>query len=69
MKHPNGYGSIYKQSGARRKPWAVRRTAGWKIYDRLTKETHDRIPDDCDPVEVLSDGKPRFKEKQGKRLV
>ena len=64
MKHPNGYGSIYKQSGARRKPWAVRRTAGWKIYDRLTKETHDRIPDDCDPVEVLSDGKPRFKEKQ-----
>jgi len=64
MKHPNGYGSIYKQSGARRKPWAVRITAGWKIYDRLNKETLDRIPDNCDPIETLSDGKLRFKEKQ-----
>lgn len=29
MKHPNGYGSVFKLSGNRRKPWAVRITAGW----------------------------------------
>jgi integrase len=27
---PNGYGSIYKLSGNRRKPWVVRKTTGWK---------------------------------------
>lgn len=30
MKLPNGFGSIYKLSGKRRKPWAVRKTVGWK---------------------------------------
>ncbi len=29
MKNPNGYGSIFKLSGKRRKPWAVRITTGW----------------------------------------
>ena len=29
IKHPNGYGSIYKLSGKRRKPFAVRVTTGW----------------------------------------
>lgn len=29
MKLPNGYGSVYKMSGNRRKPYAVRRTIGW----------------------------------------
>lgn len=29
MKHPNGYGSVVKLSGNRRKPYAVRKTAGW----------------------------------------
>ena len=29
MKNPNGYGSIYKLSGKRRKPYIVRRTIGW----------------------------------------
>lgn len=29
MKHPNGYGSVFKLSGNRRKPWAVRITTGW----------------------------------------
>ena len=28
MKLPNGYGSVYKLSGNRRKPWAARVTAG-----------------------------------------
>ena len=30
MKLPNQYGSVYKLSGKRRKPWAARKTAGWK---------------------------------------
>lgn len=29
MKNPNGYGSVFKLSGKRRRPFAVRVTAGW----------------------------------------
>lgn len=29
MRLPNGYGSVYKLSGKRRKPWGVRKTVGW----------------------------------------
>ena len=29
MRNPNGYGSVYRLTGKRRKPWAVRVTAGW----------------------------------------
>lgn len=29
MRNPNGYGSVYKLSGKRRKPFAVRVTDGW----------------------------------------
>lgn len=29
MRLPNGYGSVTKLSGRRRKPWRVRKTAGW----------------------------------------
>ncbi len=29
MKLPNGYGSVYKLSGNRRKPWIARKTIGW----------------------------------------
>lgn len=30
MRNPNGYGSVYKLSGNRRKPWAARVTLGFK---------------------------------------
>lgn len=30
MKLPNQYGSVYKLSGKRRKPWVARKTVGWK---------------------------------------
>lgn len=33
MKNPNGYGSIYKLSGKRRKPYTVRLTEGWDVSD------------------------------------
>lgn len=29
MKLPNGYGSVYKLSGNRRRPWIARKTVGW----------------------------------------
>jgi integrase len=29
MRLPNGYGSVYKLSGNRRKPWVARKTTGW----------------------------------------
>lgn len=29
MKLPNGFGTVYKLSGKRRKPWIVRKTVGW----------------------------------------
>lgn len=31
VKLPNGFGSIQKLSGNRRKPWRVRKTKGWEI--------------------------------------
>lgn len=37
MRLPNSYGSVYKLSGTRRKPWAVKVTAGWQLDD-ATKE-------------------------------
>ena len=30
MRNPNGYGSVYKLSGKRRKPWTARITVGFK---------------------------------------
>lgn len=29
MKLPNGFGSVYKLSGRRRRPWVARKTVGW----------------------------------------
>ncbi len=29
MRNPNGYGSVYKLSGRRRKPWVARKTINW----------------------------------------
>lgn len=40
MKHPNGYGSIFKLSGKRRKPFAVRVTAGWEIKNGEAKQKY-----------------------------
>lgn len=37
MKLPNGYGSIYKLSGKRRKPWCVRITSGWDVDPETRK--------------------------------
>ncbi len=37
MKLPNGYGSVYKLPGNRRKPWAIRKTISWEIDEKGDK--------------------------------
>ncbi len=37
MKLPNGYGSVKKLSGKRRRPWIVTKTIGWEIDDATQK--------------------------------
>lgn len=37
MKMPNGYGSVYKLKGTRRKPWVARKTVGWDINEETGK--------------------------------
>ena len=36
MKNANGYGSVYKLSGKRRRPWRVRITTGWQLNEEGT---------------------------------
>ena len=43
MKLPNGYGSVVKLSGKRRRPYQVRKTVGWH-YDKVKdKQVQDMI--------------------------
>ena len=37
MRLPNSYGSVYKLSGNRRKPWAVRKTVGWELNHKTMR--------------------------------
>lgn len=37
MKLPNGFGSVYKNSGKRRKPWVARITVGWEINEEAKR--------------------------------
>lgn len=37
MKLPNGYGTVYKLSGRRRKPWIARKTVGWENGKQIVK--------------------------------
>lgn len=43
MKNPNGFGSVYKLKGKRRKPWIARITTGWKIVDEKLKRQYQTI--------------------------
>lgn len=38
MKLPQGYGSVYKKSGKRRKPWVAVKTIGWEMVDGKAKQ-------------------------------
>ena len=41
MKLPNGYGSVVKLSGKRRKPWMVRKTTGYRIDPVKEKKVNE----------------------------
>ena len=41
MKLPNGYGSVVKLSGKRRRPWMVRKTIGYHIDPVKQKAVND----------------------------
>lgn len=43
MRNPNGYGSIHKLGGKRRKPWRVRKTTGWVIDEKTEKARQEYI--------------------------
>lgn len=38
MRNPNGYGTVYKLSGKRRRPYIARVTTGWEIIDGKEKQ-------------------------------
>ena len=43
MRLPNGYGSVKKMSGKRRRPYAVRKTVGWHINPETGKQVQEQI--------------------------
>lgn len=43
MRLPNGYGGVTKLSGRRRKPYLVRKTAGWHYDEEKDKQVQDYI--------------------------
>lgn len=43
MKLPNGYGSVTKMSGNRRKPWRVRKTIGYRYDPEKDKQIQEFI--------------------------
>lgn len=55
MRMPNGYGSIYKLSGNRRCPWAVRKTTGWKDNGQPIYEFIGFYPTRADALTALAD--------------
>lgn len=44
MKLPNGYGSVTKLSGNRRKPYLARVTLGWTVDEQSGKAIQNRVP-------------------------
>lgn len=42
IKNANGYGTVYRLSGTRRKPWMVRVTAGWDLTSDIDGRPHKR---------------------------
>lgn len=44
MRLPNGFGSVKKMSGKRRKPWIVQKTIGWEWDEAKGKNIQKLIP-------------------------
>lgn len=43
LKNPNGFGTVYKLPGRRRRPWIARVTTGWQIVDGKPRQIYQPI--------------------------
>lgn len=55
IKNPNGYGSVFKLSGKRRRPFAVRITVGWNKNGKQLYEYLDYFPTRPEAMIALAD--------------
>ena len=55
MRLPNGYGTVYKLSGNRRKPWIVRKTVGWSEDNRQVYDVIGYYEKREDALKALAD--------------
>ena len=55
MRNPNGYGSVYKLSGKRRRPFIVRITVGWGENGKQLYETLGYYASQPAAIKALSD--------------
>jgi Site-specific recombinase XerD len=55
MRLPNGYGSVHKLSGKRRKPWAVLLTTGWDDKGKPLRKYIGYYPARPDALKALAD--------------
>ena len=55
MKNPNGYGSVFKLSGKRRKPWAVQITKQWTDEGKQIKKYIGYYPTRSEALQALAD--------------
>ena len=69
MKLPNGYGNVSKLPGKRRNPFRVRKTSGWKWFDRLEGQFIEGNPTQEQSLQRLDDGKLRFQSKQQYEII
>lgn len=54
MRLPNGYGSVAKLSGTRRRPWVVRITAGWTDDGKNIRKVLGYYPSRTAALEALT---------------
>src|SRR5690625_4183102 len=55
MRLPNGYGSVYKLSGNRRRPWIARVTVGWSPEGKQLYYTVGYFRTRSDALEALAE--------------
>lgn len=58
MRLPNGYGTVYKLTGNRRRPFVAKKLTGYEIKDGKTKRTYSTIgyfPSRSEALQALAD--------------
>ena len=54
MKMPNGFGTVYKLSGSRRKPWIARITTGWDENGKQLFQTIGYFEEKNEAIDALT---------------